>query len=281
MFILVASLLTLFLCVLPLVWLEPRALRQFLDHSESAATTAPLLHGLLLAWTWGKFKLMPVLSAAAAVWLLLPALRRAGLMRDAARICGGALVSLAACIIAMQAKYTYVWFFGPWLIASVFVLAAMVWRSRSARPWAVSAIAVMLLGGIGGSVPFVFDSMLLVMMPQDQRFPAAAARVQAAIPAGATVLADEHWVTLANQCRIYDARFAGPEILPQVDYVVLTGNRAGGIQRRPLRPAFEAYFDAHFVVASDDLARRPVTFLGRRITNSAYGFGVVILERVR
>jgi hypothetical protein len=118
-------------------------------------------------------------------------------------------------------------------------------------------------------------------LPPGQGLPANQAKLRELLPVGSVVLLDEHWWLMdATEYTLYDIMFSMPPDLSRIDYVVLSGNGSGapGVPRK-LDARFAAYVAKHFQPIHDSLAREPFTFFGRRITNSAYGFGFVLMAR--
>jgi hypothetical protein len=70
--------------------------------------------------------------------------------------------------------------------------------------------------------------------------------------------------------------------LTAIEYFVTDGNGTGepGVWFRPPNPRYDAMVREQFEVISDTLPRTPIRIFGFRVTNSAYGFGSVVLRRV-
>src|SRR5262249_5947510 len=68
-----------------------------------------------------------------------------------------------------------------------------------------------------------------------------------------------------------------------IQYFVTDGNGTGqpGVWFSPGNPRYDAMVRESFEVISDNLPRTPLRIFGLRITNSAYGFGTIVLRRTQ
>jgi hypothetical protein len=102
-------------------------------------------------------------------------------------------------------------------------------------------------------------------------------RIRNQIPPGVGVMTTEYWWALAGRDRVYDTLFSNPSI-DQVDYIVVSGNGSG----KPATPQViirAKYETADFQPVYNHLNSEPQSFLGLRISRSAYGFGAYILKK--
>jgi len=69
----------------------------------------------------------------------------------------------------------------------------------------------------------------------------------------------------------------------RIQYFVTDGNGTGrpGVWFPPANPRYAQMVRESFEVISDNLTTTPFEFFGLRITNSAYGFGTIVLRRVQ
>jgi hypothetical protein len=87
---------------------------------------------------------------------------------------------------------------------------------------------------------------------------------------------------LGSDRAVYDPLMSDVQDLDRIEYFVANGNGTGepGVWLRPRVSRYDAMVREHFEVISDTLPRTPIRVFGFRVTNSAYGFGSVVLRRV-
>lgn len=185
------------------------------------------------------------------------------------------IAALGALLVFLPVKYYYVWIVGPSLFAAaVCAMAILPWRI--AAKGAVIAVAMLFWCAAGSR--FAFMSLVRAGLPPDQRMAENVAVIQRLIPPGSGVMTYDFWPALADSSyRIYSTEADPP--WSAVDYIVLTGNGSGSPgQPQMLRPEQLPYMAAHFSPIYDHLNREPF-HLGPIHTNSAWGYGPLILKR--
>lgn len=266
----------------PLLLADGHAWRQLLDHGADNLRTGGFLETWKVAWRNGRYVMVAGAGVFAASMLLLVAAVRTDNGGLWARWFPAALAMIVLIVLKTGGKYYYVWFTGPWLVAASVVMLTTLWADGRRRGMASSVAAVLAGGCVYGAQFWVVERLVVANLPPEQRFDAAAVRIKTVVPAGATVMAFEHWVTLAGRNPIRDHNTPSPaDTWGPIDYIVLTGNgsRQPGVPQLHL-PAFVDYAAAHFEKIDDNLAREPLRIGGVRITNSAYGWGAAIYKRV-
>ncbi|MFO0851978.1 MAG: hypothetical protein U0871_25935 [Gemmataceae bacterium] len=245
----------------PYELLHPGAVGQFFVHAQSYGRG--WADGFAQAWRFGKHPLLMAVGLCLAAGLTA---QTAGPGRAWA---AGGIAGVLIVLATSPGRVTYLWYAGPVLIAAV-----AGWPTRAAVGVAVTAVGI-------GAVPTGVQTLALLTLPAGQGWAVNAAAVREAVPAGAVVVADEHWWSLAGHARVLDAHFARPPDWDRVDYGVLTGNGSGaaGQPRLPTSAALQTELAARFVVRSDTLNGRPLRVAGVRLTNSGYGFGAVVWAR--
>ncbi len=202
--------------------------------------------------------------------------------RSWSRLWLGPLAALAFVLVVMPTKPAYLWFISPWVLALTVVELARAWGRLAS--WEQVALPVLLsLTVIGGSEGFIRQSLVFATIPDNQRPGYNDRLLDTLIPEGSTVLAQDLWWLLADQNRVYDARFSCPD-METVDYIVLSGN-GSRVPGKPLSISNGVCLDdypieEHFVPVLDHLNRQPLTLFGVRLTNSAYGFGPLVLKHI-
>lgn len=266
----------------PLLLLEPAAYRQFvanagfLDRGFSPSR-------FLFFWRFGRPVLLPTFACVLVAVLSLALARRFGQVGAWARLWAGPLGGVGLVMLGLSGRYTYMWFVGPWLLSAGAIQVARLYQLR--RPRLASGLVVLLVAGVlAGSQSFAREALVMLQLPQDQSLAYNTARVRELIPEGHVVLTSgEYWWALAERDRILDSYFSRPRDLEEIDFVVLSGNGSG----EPGRPSalapeldyVQAYLQDHFQPVSDQLNRSPLRFAGIRLSNSAYGFGPMVLAR--
>ncbi|HEX3068391.1 MAG TPA: hypothetical protein VHX14_07435, partial [Thermoanaerobaculia bacterium] len=176
-------------------------------------------------------------------------------------------------------KSTYFWYFAPWTAAVVAGFWPQLRVQRSGMVVASAALACWLVAVI----PPAKDAIVIAALPEAQRLSPNVATVRRLIPRASVVLASEYWSSIGNDYQVrYRYAVPGNPPIPDVDYVLVTANGSGSPGKpQDLGPTESAEVSRHFETIYDNLNRSPATLFGHRITNSAWGFGVRILRRVR
>lgn len=256
----------------------PGALRQFLEHARAVRGHSSVAANWEAARTYWKWVILGTLG------LLLGSLCAAGFRQLTARSalalvrCVWVWVGVLLALTCFHNPY-YLWFFAPYLAFLIAMDGCALWQSGS-RAAFISAVAIALCGLTAGSIHDLFRTVSLMRAPPNQGWSYNTRLVQAIIPAGATVLTDEHWFSLADRRHVLDAYFSRADTLKVVDYIVLTGNGSGYVGRRKaLTGPKERIIEEDFELLHDNINRTPLSVFGRKIGRSAYGMGFVVFKR--
>ncbi|MEZ0218403.1 MAG: hypothetical protein ACAH89_14795 [Rariglobus sp.] len=267
----------------PLLCVDGNAWRQIIDHGADNVRSDTFWTTWQEAWRNGRYTMTASGGLVLAAFILLFGSIRTSLFGDIwLRWFPAVLLVIALIVLKTAGKFYYIWFAGPWLVAACMALFAQAWTENVRRGVALTAAGILVGGCIYGAQFWVVERLALACLPPDQRFEAASERIKAVVPAGATVMAFEHWITLVGRNPIREHNTPSPEnTWASIDYIVLTGNGSGapGVAQLHL-PAFIDYAAAHFEKIDDNLSVEPLRLGGIRITNSAYGWGAVIYRRV-
>ncbi len=267
-----AAAVTVAIVAAPILAAHPDAYHQYLGLASSQVGSGQWTADVQSAWRYGKGVM--VLEAACVTVGLLALARRPSLRRWNESWLG-AVVGLAFVALLLPSKYTYLWFVGPSLIA-----ACVATLAAAERGWArATAVVAVASGWMLASTGYVWQTVTMLTLPREQRIAASERRVRALVPRGATVLAGEYWWTLGADRAVLDSYFADYSDLSTIDYIVLTGNGTGEPGKtQPLKDSLDGVAAQEFVVIDDHLNREPLTLLGRRLTNSAWGFGALVMR---
>ena len=281
------------LCIAPILLQYPHAYRQILAHASDQspqlryalvgtglwkAVLISYFNGMIFATRFGR----PMVALVAGS-LAIIALCFRNVPRESARAYTTKLVVAAAGLLTLYlilpGKYTYFWFFGPWLMGlSAEMLVRCYAGLRSSARGAVVAILVICIST--ATEPYLKERVVLISLPRNQSFDTNMSGVRTLIPAGSRVVTSEYWWALADRCQVLDPVFSHPTTI-DVDYMIKTGNGTG---HPGVAHAFALYYetfaqDNHFAVLEDNLNRLPLKIGPVRLTNSAYGFGPLVLGR--
>lgn len=282
------------LCVSPILIPHPDAVHQLFAHAvaqspEMGRVSAAGLSrwaSIRQSYREGVFDVlhfgMQTVDTVVGALLLLFLCWRAMPTENARGWKQSALIAIAAMVFIsalLPGKYTYLWFFAPWLLS---LAAVVLMRSYAVLPAATRTLAVLLMAGciVFGWGLYAKDRLEILSLPSNQSFYWNMANVRETIPAGSRVVTKEYWTALADKCQVLDPDFSHPKDV-DVDYLIKTGNGTG----TPGKPEkfsheYEAFAsDHHFVVQEDSLNRTPLKVHGIRVSNSAYGFGPYIEAR--
>jgi len=132
-----------------------------------------------------------------------------------------------------------------------------------------------------GWTPFAIERVELLQLTSDQSIDFNQARLRSVVPRDSVALLNpDAWWMLRGHCRVYSMMFASPDI-DSIQFIVFSGNGSGvpGKAREDVEYTQNA-IQAKFAMVSDNLPRNPVAIGRFRLTNSAYGFGQLVLERL-
>jgi hypothetical protein len=268
------------LAIAPVLIAHPDAYRQYLAHASTHVGRGNFLLSLFTHWENEQFHRSVLLACLLVAGVSLLARGSDLSWVRWRRLWLGPLLGLAFLAVFLPDKVYYTWFLGPWMI----VAAVVVWRSSANRlhPIVIRGVALAVLGFYAIAVaPFCKNLLTMCTLPKAQRLACNARRVRELIPPGSTVLTDDYWWVLADDCRVYDLYFGRPD--PEtIDYIILTGNGSGNPQMVREVPAYLAdYLPQHFQPIQNGINTESVSVFGRTVPNSAFGFGALVLARVK
>jgi hypothetical protein len=260
----------------PLLAAHPGALNQYLTHANF------LLNHVVAGsrpWESGpqSTKYYAFLLGTFLAGLLAAILMRT---RTAVRVWAvygvGAVLYLLFLAIFLALRFRYTWFVGPWLLLAALHLTYLLATSPGRGRRAVLPAAILAAGYVSFGVHYLKETIVIATLPAAQRMDAASSRLKAVIPEGATVLTKDLWWFIAERNRTYEPMFSHPR--GTIDFVALTGNGSGvpGMPTSLDASTWDASFTNRMVELDNDLPRQPTRLFGRRITNSAYGFGAIV-----
>lgn len=262
------------LIMLPQYLSTPEGLAQLTHNAQSSVGTT-YRYAIENSVRYGKSHYLAcaaalVIAAAHALHAL-----RSGTWKQWGELWIPPLAALAALLIVLPVKYYYVWIVGPsFLAAALCALTTLPWRTTARAAVATAG----LVFWVAASSRFAFMSLVRAALPPGQGMDENVAVIQRLIPPGSGVMTYDFWPALANSSyRIYSTEADPP--WSAVDYIVLTGNGSGTPgQPQMLRPEQLPYIKAHFSPIYDHL-NREAFHIGPLRTNSAYGYGPLILKR--
>jgi hypothetical protein len=187
-------------------------------------------------------------------------------------------------VFFLYISYYYWWFLQPLFLLLAILVAADLWRNPSSRLLASAAVGWLAIWLVFASLWPMKEYLVRITLAPEQKLTTNAHKLRELIPAGAQVLARSRssWWALGNDRSVYDSAFSDIQDLARIEYFVSDSNGTGqpGVWWWPKHPRYYAMVRESFEVISDTLPRRPLRVFGIRITNSAYGFGTVVMRRV-
>ena len=177
----------------------------------------------------------------------------------------------------------YWWFLQPWFLLVAVIVAADFWWSGNLRLLATMVVGWLAIWVALASAWPVKDYLVRMTLAPEQRLTTNLQKLRDLIPKRAGVLTDNGWWALGIDRSIYHPMHSDIQDLARIQYFVTDGNGTGqpGVWFPPGNPRYAAMVRESFEVISDTLPRTPLRIFGLRITNSAYGFGTIVLRRVQ
>jgi len=287
------------LCLTPLFVVDPHVYRQPLQHFDylvlnESFRMQPLsvlsklknilirYHTLIFA-TWQVSRQHVFILFATLPVLCLGIIRfwRGERIREMLSFFVAPLVGFSV-VFFLHGWWAYWWFLQPWFVLIAIVVVADFWCSRRSRLLATAVVAWLAMWlAIAGLWP-AKNYLARIILAPEQRLSYNIKKLRELIPIGATVLTVNGWWALGNDRLVYDPG-SDIEDLSRIQYFVTDGNGTGqpGVWWPPHNPRYRAMVRENFEVISDTLPRTPLRIFGLRITNSAYGFGTIVLRRVQ
>jgi hypothetical protein len=269
-------------CLMPFFLSHPDFYRQFLQHTQdivfSMSAWDRLAVGFNLAWQVAPHRLFILFATAPAFCFGMVTFWRAGRFWETLTLFAAPLVGFGL-LMFVRPWHTYAWFLEPWFLLVAVVVTAYLWRRWRLRLVVTGWLAVWL---VVASIWPVKGYIVRIALPAEQRLAPNAQKLRDLIPTGAGVLTLGGWWALGRDRAVYDPKFSDLQNLDRIEYFVTDSNGTGepGTWLRPYNPRYDAMVREHFEVMSDTLPRTPIRVFGFRVTNSAYGFGSVVLRRV-
>jgi hypothetical protein len=269
------------LCLMPLYMTHPHFYRQFFHHLQSIPPHGfpSMLSG---AWQVSRQSMFLLLATLPVFCLGMIALWRTGRIRETLALFVAPLVGFGL-VCWVRGYFTYWWFLQPWFLLVAVIVAADFWWIRRSRSMATITAGWLAAWVAVASAWPAKNYLIRMTLAPEQKLTTNVQKLRALIPTGASVLTATGWWALGNDRTVYDL---GSNIkdLSRIEYFVTDSNGTGqpGVWVPPpyKRPRYQAMVKESFEVISDTLPRAPLQILGMRITNSAYGFGTIILRRI-
>jgi hypothetical protein len=281
------------LCLTPLFVIDPHVYRQLLQHLdhvvlnesfavEIAANLDRIAQKLSATWQVSRQQVFILFATLPVLCLGIIRFWRGERMREMLGFFVAPLVGFSV-VFFLHGWWAYWWFFQPWFFLIAIVVVADVWCSGRSRLLATAVAAWLAMWlAIAGLWP-AKNYLARITLAPEQRLSYNIKKLRELIPTGATVLTVNGWWALGNDRLVYDPIYSDIEDLSRIQYFVTDGNSIGqpGVWWPPHNPRYQAMVRESFEVISDTLPRTPLRIFGLRITNSAYGFGTIVLRRVQ
>jgi len=268
------------LCLMPLYVTHPHFYLQFFGHLQHLQS---ITHGfpsmLSEAWQVSRPSVFLLLATLPVFCLGMIALWRTGRIRETLALFVAPLVGFGL-ISWVREHYTYWWFLQPWFLLVAVIVAADFWWIRRSRSMATITAGWLAAWVAVASVWPAKNYLIRMTLAPEQKLTTNVQKLRALIPAGASVLTAAGWWALGKDRTVYD-RGSNIKDLSRIEYFVTDSNGTGqpGVWRRSHNERYDAMIRGKFELVSNTLPKLPVQLLGLRITNSAYGFGMIVLRR--
>lgn len=266
------------LVMTPMLILMPDGIAQLSRHAGDSVR-ASYAYAFANGWRYGRHH---YLSALAGMLVATAGLVQALRSRTAGSwmaLWAPPLLALAVLVGVVPTKHYYFWMVVPSLFAAAAVtLAALTWPRTWPRIARASLVALVALVWLAAASRFGLMSVIRATLPADQRMQHNLDVIDDVVPRGAGVLTYDFWPALMDRYETYATDAAFPP-WDRIDYVILTGNGSGAPGRpQTLLPEQQRHVDEHYTVIHDNLNRTPFR-IGPLKTNSAWGYGPMILRR--
>jgi hypothetical protein len=274
------------LCLTPLFLAHPYFYHQFFQHAQKLdlfLNDAVVVLGskfASLAWQVAGQSVFLLYATVPVFCFGMVTLWRSGRIRETLAVFVAPLVGLS--LVFLVGTGAYWWFLQPWFLLVAMVVTADFWWNRRSRLLATILVGWLAIWLAVASAWPAKNYLVRVTLAPEQRLAPNALKLRELIRTGAQVLTSSAWWVLGNDRSVYDPGFSNIQDLARIEYFVTDSNGSGrpGVWFRPDNPRYDAMLRESFEVISDTLPRTPLRVFGLRITNSAYGFGTVVLQRV-
>ena len=271
------------LCLTPLFLAHPHFYRQFFQHAQSKflypSAWDRIAENLSLVWQVAPQYLFILFATVPVICLGMVTFWRAGRVRETLTFFAAPLVGLGL-VLFLRPAHTYLWLLEPWYLLMAVIVTAYLWQQWRLRLVVTGWLAAWLV--VASAWP-AKDHIVRIALAPEQTLAPNAQKLRELIPPGAGVLTLIGWWALGNDRAVYDPMFSDVQDLARIEYFVTDGNGTGtpGIWFRPSNFRYEEMVRENFEVISDTLPKTPIRVFGLRVSNSAFGFGTVVLRRVR
>jgi hypothetical protein len=267
-------------CATPLLLADPRSYQQLFQHLHHEIFGHGIVSMLSSAWQDSRQRLFLLFATLPVFCIGMITLWRTGRIREALDLFVAPLVGFGLVVFVRQWS-AYWWFLQPWFLLVAITVAADFWWHRDSRLVATMVVGWLAIWVAVASVWPVKDYLVRMTLPPDQKLATNAQMLRELIPKGAGVLTANTWWALGIDRSVYHPDHSDIRDLARIQYFVTDGNGTGqpGFWFPPRNPRYAAMVRESFEVISDTLPRTPLRIFGLRLTNSAYGFGTIVLRR--
>jgi hypothetical protein len=269
------------LCLIPLFLAHPHFYLQFFQAVQSRLPYVVLRRFGVITDAWTVLP-QSLLILFATVPVLCLGLWHTGRVREVLAFFIAPLAGFAL-VFFLYDSYWYWWFLQPWFLLIAIVVAADFWRSPRSQLRASIAVGWLGVWLAFASVWPAKDYLIRITLAPEQRLTSNVQKLRELIPPGAQVLTASRsaWWALGKDHSVYDPSFSDIEDLARIEYFVTDSNGTGqvGAWWWPNNTRYDSILRDSFEVISNTLPRTPLRVFGIHITNSAYGFGTIVMRR--
>ena len=268
-------------CLVPLYLIDPSFYRQFFGHAGVIVGASPIVRireAFGLAWRVAPSRILLMIATLPFAFFGAMQVLRTRLSLEIIAFYVAPLVGFAL-LIFLRSAFTYWWFLTPWFIMVASLYCARLWRNHRttsllAATWLFCFVALALASPLK-------DYLARSSLPREQQLVYSEEHLRQLIPRDATVLTTSAWWTLAGDHTVFDPIFSEIDEVTRIDFFVANGNGVGepGRWREPANVRYKQWLRDEFEIVSNDLPRQRLQIFGRAISNSAYGFGTVVMRR--
>ena len=267
----------------PFFLVDPHFYQQSFQHLQSEIFGWGIVSMLSGAWQVSRERVFILLATLPVFCLGMITLWRTRCIRETLALFVAPLAGFGLVFFVRQWAI-YWWFLQPWFLLVAVIVAADFWWNRHSRLFATMVVGWLTVCVAVASVWPAKDYLVRMTLSPEQRLTTNMQKLRGLIPKRAGVLtANVGWWALGNDRSVYHPMHSDIQDLARIEYFVTDSNGTGepGVWVRPANPRYDAMVRESFEVISDTLPRTPLRLFGFRITNSAYGFGTIVLRRVK
>jgi hypothetical protein len=269
------------ICVMPLLLADPHSYQQSFQHLHSEIFGRGIASMLSRAWQDSRQRLFILIATLPVFCLGMITLWRTGRRREALALFVAPLVGFVLVFFIRQWA-AYWWFLQPWFLLMTVIVGANFWWGRHSRLVAIMVVSWLAVWVVIASAWPAKDYLVRMTLAPEQRLTPNIQKLRELVPKGAGVLTANAWWALAPDRSVYHPTHSDIQDLARIQYFVADGNGTSqpGFWFPPSNPRYEAMLRESFEIISDTLPRTPLRIFGIQITNSAYGFGTIVMRRV-